>query len=289
MDAYRPGKRVGRVSWAARAGSGDIIGWTHLPPPDKEAPKAGPPQVPRPIVTQPPPASPPSSYDIQSPVIIRSNDYAAVSNSAVPFESGSPPRSGLAGSPAEAAQAAQPTGEFLPLTAAARAAMFPTSPPGVALLHGFEQYDRPGSAGFASKYSLRGAYEAMTALPDGPDQSMDVFSTASPRLQRSESAAVIAAALADRSDFLRVMHSRLFEIRVARQVLLTGGPAAVLSHIGRLGNLPVVVDVLHALAGVGLPKWPQHADVDWLAELTPVLVALLQSDYEEYVLRCNQL
>lgn len=45
-----------------------------------------------------------------------------------------------------------------------------------------------------------------------------------------------------------------------------------------------MVDVCHALAGVGLPKWPNVIDLDWLVELCPLLNILLQSDYEDYLL-----
>jgi con80 domain of Katanin len=93
--------------------------------------------------------------------------------------------------------------------------------------------------------------------------------------------AVSKAALDGRDDFLKVLASRRSEIKVIRHIWSQRGACAALSHIGKLRNLSIAVDVLQAIAGVGFPKWPQFVDLDWLVELTPVLVSLLQSDFEE--------
>ena len=59
------------------------------------------------------------------------------------------------------------------------------------------------------------------------------------------------------------------------------GLGRTLAHLSRLGDEAAAVDFLNAMAGLGFPRWPDHQDLSWCALLAPILVKLLQSQYEE--------
>ncbi len=61
------------------------------------------------------------------------------------------------------------------------------------------------------------------------------------------------------------------------------GLVGTLAHLARLGDEAATVDFLNGVSGLGFPRWPDCSDLTWCAMLSPMLVRLLQSHFEEYV------
>jgi hypothetical protein len=79
------------------------------------------------------------------------------------------------------------------------------------------------------------------------------------------------------------MPLRLVEAQVVKGLYSKLGLVPALTHIARLGDEAVVVDVLHAMSGFGFPRYPDSSDVSWCALISPMLTKLMQSQFEEYV------
>jgi hypothetical protein len=287
---YRPGKRVGAASWAHRAGAGDIIGW--YAPQEPEPPrKQG-----APSADNAPTSLTPQVSTVEMAlfaagtlllIILRLLKHNFSHGSAINSGSASEkppvvtdfptsPVGGQTSRPSEASAGVSP--EETPIHVRRVSAVVVASP----RLVGPDE-PRPGTGGYASQLSLRASYEAISSLP----QTVDVWEAPTkPRLTTRSTDAAVKAALDGRDDFMKVLASRRSEIKVIRRIWAQKGACAALSHVGKLRNLSIAVDVLQAIAGVGFPKWPQFVDLDWLVELMPVVVSLLQSDYEEYVCCC---
>ena len=317
MADYRPGKRVGRATWQQRQGSGDIIGWSHVQPPEAAAstPKRTHPAVL--AQSTPPVAAPQPAAAAASSSGVPSSFYSAIEAPQRSLPAREPLMSSVelltdvAASPTGHRSSkstshsltfdhsSDATGSFsqpAPVVYAAEASAYRDDQPvRVAVAPSLLTSprtpmpgERPGTSGHSAVYSLQAMHEAMMGMPPQLPSRHDVDQQPSVDVRgmvAQSSSRLIDKIIRDsydgRKDFLEIIASRQAEISVARHLLVAEGAAAVLSHIGRRGNLSVAVDVLQALSGVGFPRWPASTELDWLVDLCPVLLQLLQSNYEE--------